>query len=249
MAFFAQFRNVSETAKSGAVEKLIEDSTPDYDFFLLVTLSVLMATAGLLLGNTAIVIGSMLIAPVLYPILSLSLGMVMSDHKLISRSVYTILKSFGIAIGAAVAVTLLFSPTAQELNLELLLRTDPNLLSFLVAIISGIAVSVTLVRPELNATLPGIAVSVALIPPLATIGVGLAWLDLTLVSGSALLLLLNVIGIVFASLASFSLLNLYVKRAVAEKTIAKEEKRVEKEAEKAEELKKEDQTTSGPKHA
>jgi len=236
MSFFAQFRNVSEVDKSRAVQKLIKDSTPDYDFFLMVTLSILMATAGLLLDSTAVVIGSMLIAPVLFPVLSLSLGMAMSDHKLMSRSIYTILKSFGIGVIAAIVVTLLFLPSQEGLSLEILLRVNPSLLTFFVAVVSGTAVSVALVRPDLNATLPGIAVSVALIPPIATIGIGIAWLDWSIISGASVLLTVNVLGIVFASLASFSILNLYVKRNVAKKIIIQEEERVEKEVKKAEEI-------------
>ncbi len=241
MAFFSHFRNVSETDKEKAVEKLIRDSTPDYDFFLMVTLSVLMATSGLLLDSAAVVIGSMLIAPVLYPFLSLSLGMVMSDHKLISRSIYTVLKSFGIGVVAAIIVTLLFLPDQRELTFEIFLRTNPSLISLLVAIVSAIAVSVALVRPGLNASLPGVSVSVALIPPLAAMGIGIAWLDLEIIRGSILLLSLNILGVVFASLVSFSILNLYVKRKVAKQTIKQEEKRVEREVEKAEELKNEDE--------
>ena len=236
MNFTGHFRNVSDTDKSKAVEKLIQDSTPDYDFFLLVTLSVLMATSGLLLDSAAIVIGSMLIAPVLFPVLSLSLGIVMSDHKLMSRSVYTILKSVVIGIISAITITLLFAPTTKELSFEIFLRTNPSLLALLVSIVAGIAVSVTLVRPKLSATLPGVAISVALIPPLATIGIGIAWFDWSVISGSFVLFLLNIIGIVFASLVSFSILNLYVKRNVAEQTIEKEEKRVEREEKKAERL-------------
>ncbi|HEY4502230.1 MAG TPA: TIGR00341 family protein [Candidatus Paceibacterota bacterium] len=244
MSFFAHFRNVSDADKGKAIEKLIKDSTPDYDFFLMITLSILMATAGLLLDSTAVVIGSMLIAPVLYPILSLSLGMVIADHKLISRSIYTILKSFAIGIVAAIIVTLLFMPVANVIPFEILLRVNLSLLAFVVSIISGIAVSVALVRPDLNATLPGVAVSVALMPPLATIGIGIAWLNWHIVTGSIVFLTFNIIGIVFSSLASFSLLNLYVKRGVAQETIAKEEDRVQKEEARVKEVKAED--TSSP---
>lgn len=237
MSFFAHFRNVSDADKGEAIEKLIKDSTPDYDFFLMVMLSILMATSGLLLDSAAVVIGSMLIAPVLYPILSLSLGMVIADHKLISRSIYTILKSFALGVVAAVIVTLFFMPTGNVIPFEIFSRINPSLLTFVVSIISGIAVSVALVRPDLNATLPGIAISVALIPPLATIGIGIAWLNWQIISGSIVFLTFSVIGIVFSSLASFSLLNLYVKRSVAQKTIDKEEKRVQKEEETVDEIK------------
>lgn len=242
MSFLSHFRNVSEADKSKAVEKLIKDSTPDYDFFLMMALSVLMATSGLLLDNAAVVIGSMLITPVLFPVLSLSLGMVMADQKLMSRSTTTIIRSLVVGIVASVVVALLYLIVFDKPlvpTFEILLRTEPSLFTFFIAVIAGVAVSVALVRPELSATLPGIAVSVALIPPLATIGIGLAWFDWAVVGGASLLLFLNIIGIVFASLASFSILNLYVKRDVAKDTIKKEEARVEREGERAEKLEKE----------
>ena len=83
------FNNLTENDKSVAVEHLIKSSTPSQDFFLMIILSVLTATFGLLLNNVAVIIGSMLIAPMLYPFLSLSLGVTMSDAGLISRSFYT----------------------------------------------------------------------------------------------------------------------------------------------------------------
>lgn len=226
MSFLGHFRNVKESYKAAAIDKLIRNSTPDYDFFLMVILSVLMATAGLLLDNVTVVLGSALIAPVLYPILSLSLGMTMADYKLIGRAFYTIVKSAAIGIVTAFVITLLFEPVMEEVPFEIILRTGPSLLTFMVAITAGIAVSVALVRPDLNATIPGLAISVALIPPLSTIGIGLAWLDWNIMSGAVVLFVLNVLGIVFASLASFSLLNLYVKRDVAKEVVQEEDARV-----------------------
>jgi len=120
MSLLAHFRNVSEADKSKAVAKLIADSTPDYEFFFMVVLSVLMATFGLLIDSPAIVIGSMLIAPILYPILGFSLGMVMSDHALIARSSYTVLKSFTFGVVAAAFATLFISPGNGELTSEIL---------------------------------------------------------------------------------------------------------------------------------
>jgi len=230
MNIFSNLRSVSGVDKAKAVQKLITDSTPDFDFFYLVILSILMATFGLLIDSAAVVIGSMLIAPILHPILSLSLGMVMSDYKLISRSLFTIFKSLVFAIAAAFVATLfLFSNKPNEIGIEILSRTEPSILYFAVAIISGLAVSYALVKPELNETFPGVAVSVALIPPIAVIGVGLAWLEWWIIAGAFTLFMVNVMGIIFASMISFSMMNLYVKRKIAETTIKKEEKRVEEE--------------------
>jgi uncharacterized hydrophobic protein (TIGR00271 family) len=226
-SLFAHFRNVSDADKSKAIEKLVKDSTPDYDFFFMVALSVLMATVGLWIDSSAVVIGSMLIAPILYPILSLSLGISMNDLKLMSRSLYAIFTSMTLGILAAAAVTLAFASNYTIYTAEILDRTEPSLLYFIVAIVSGIAVSFALVRPELSETLVGIAVSVALIPPLAVVGIGVAKLDWFIISGSAILFLVNIVGIIFASMVSFSLLNLYSKRYVAETAIQRENQRIE----------------------
>jgi len=108
-----------------------------------------------------------------------------------------------LGVGAAALATWLFATNIEAFTSEILLRTEPSLLYLAVAVIAGIAVSFTLVRPELSETLAGIAVSVALIPPLAVLGIGIAKLNLLVVSGSLVLLLINVIGIVVASMVTF----------------------------------------------
>lgn len=221
------FNNLTEKDKSDAVERLITNSTPHQEFFLMVIFSILMATFGLLLNSAAVVIGSMLIAPILYPILSLSLGIVMSDSKLISRALYTVLKSIGIGIASAIIITLFFSAKDSGTTSEILARTEPSLLYAAVAIVAGLAISFSLVKPLLNETLPGIAVSVALIPPIAAIGIGIAKLNWLIVSGAFMLLVINVFGIIFASMLIFSLMNLYLKKKVAIETAKKEDKKLE----------------------
>ncbi|MFH1188830.1 MAG: TIGR00341 family protein [bacterium] len=227
--FISLFENLSEEDKSNAVERLISTSTPSSDFFLMIVLSVLMATFGLLLGSGAVIIGSMLVAPILSPILSLALGITMSDAKLISRSTSTILKSIIISIGAAILPALFFVVNHKiVLNPEIIARTEPSLAYAVIAIIAGFAASFALVKPRLNETLPGIAISVALIPPLAVTGIGIAMLDWGIVSNAFLLFVVNAIGIIFIGTINFSLMNFYVKRKVAEKTIKKEEQEQKK---------------------
>jgi len=85
--------DLTEEDKAKAIEGLIASSSPRQDFFLMVVLSVLMATFGLLLNSPAVIIGSMLVAPILFPIMGLSMGIVMVQKKLIKRSVRTILQS------------------------------------------------------------------------------------------------------------------------------------------------------------
>lgn len=223
------FNNLTKEDKSKAVERLISASTPSQDFFFMIILSIITATFGLLLNNIAVIIGSMLIAPILFPILSLSLGITISDTNLISRSFYTLIKSVAFGIFASAFITLLFSNNLTEMTPEITSRTQATLPYIMIAIVAGLAGSFALVKPKLNETLPGIAISVALIPPLAVVGIGIARFDWTLVSGSFLLFLVNMIGVVFASMVTFSLMNFYIERGKAKETIKKEDENVERE--------------------
>ncbi len=234
--FLPRFQAISEEDKTEAVTKLIADATPDFDFFFMVVLSVLMATLGLIAGSESVVIGSMLLAPIMSPILELALGLAMSSHKLIRRSLQTFGKAIAFAIGASVVATLLFSFSSFEVTSIILERTAPSLLFFAIAIIAGLAVAYTLVQPHLSATLPGIAVAVALMPPLATVGIGIAHLDVKIAAGATMMFAINVVGIVFASMLAFSLMDVHHKRFIASHTVDKEEERVQAEEAKVEEI-------------
>ncbi|MFH1433913.1 MAG: TIGR00341 family protein [Candidatus Uhrbacteria bacterium] len=231
------FSSLEEKDKNTAVEKIIEQSTPRHDFFLMMTLSVLMATFGLLLNNVAVIIGSMLIAPILSPLMSVSLGVTMADSKLIWRSTFTILKSLIIVIPAAAVVTLLFLTFAEigiDYNTEIISRTEPSVIFAAIALVAGLAASFAMIKPQLNEALPGVAISVALIPPLAVTGIGLAFLNWTIISRSFVVFLINAVMIVFASLIIFSLMRMYSKRPIADKVVREEDAKLEQEKAKEE---------------
>ncbi len=227
MPFITQFRIIDEKDKAAVVRKLLENSTPSFDFFYLVGLSVAMATLGMLVDSPAIVIGSMLIAPLLYPILGVALGLVMSNFKVLRRSVYTLMKSLIIALLISITATLLFGD--GFITTEMAARLNPSLIHLMVAVVAGAAVSFALARPEWSETLPGIAISVALIPPLAVVGSGIAMLNMSVITGSLVMLLLNLLGIIFSAMISFSLMDLHEKQDIAASTIKREDKKQEKE--------------------
>lgn len=223
------FKNLTEGDKSKAVQHLITASTPSQDFFFMIVLSIITATLGLLLNNASVIIGSMLIAPMLYPFLSLSLGITISDSGLISRAFYTILKAWTFGIVISAVTTLLFSSQFEAIQNEILTRTQATLPYLIIAIVAGLAGSFALVKPQLNETIPGIAISVALIPPIAVTGIGIASFNLAIATGSMLLFIVNAIGIVFSGMITFSLMNFYVKRSEAHRAFEKEDKKVERE--------------------
>jgi uncharacterized hydrophobic protein (TIGR00271 family) len=147
------FNNLTNRDKTHAVERLISASTPSQDFFLMVVLAVATATFGLLLNNVAVIIGSMLIAPILYPILSLSLGISMSNFQLVKRSFYTLLKSVVFSVIISAAAALLFANQLTGLTPEILSRVETTLPYVAIAVIAGLAGSFALVKPQLNETL------------------------------------------------------------------------------------------------
>jgi len=217
---FAEF---DEKSKSEAVKKLITESTPDKDFFFMVILSVLMATLGLLLNNIPILIGSMLIAPLLSPILSLSLGIVIADGSLISRSFYTLLRSILISVFLSAVISFLFLPLVDVWAGGAYTDWSTYFVYFAVAVVAGLAASFSAIAPNINAILPGSAIAVTLIPPVAAMGIGMAQFNWAVISGAFLVFCVNALGIVFSALIMFSLMNLYEKKYIVKRAVKKED--------------------------
>jgi len=231
MPNFARFRALPDKDKAALIRKLVENGTPDFDYFYLIGLSTLMATLGLLLDSSAIVIGSMLIAPLMYPILGVSLGLVMMGDNvgLMQRALSTLIKSLGVGLGLSVVAAFLFGDTEMYTSAEVMARTVPSHLHLLVAIVAGAAVAYMLARPEWGDALPGVAIAVALVPPLATIGVGIAAGSALIIKGASMILLLNLFGIIAVAVVIFLLMNLSEKEHIAESAVKREDEKVENE--------------------
>jgi uncharacterized hydrophobic protein (TIGR00271 family) len=152
--------------------------------------------------------------------------------------------SFLISVLIALMMTLLMRPFGLELGQQVLLRAAaPSTLYFIVAFISGFAATYALVHDNLNEMLPGVAISVSLVPPLAVVGIGLGMLNAQLAIGAFTLFVLNVAGIAFASMIAFSLMDLHSTRKVADSAIRQENKRLEQEQEKIDQLSQKDDAT------
>jgi len=214
---------ISSSDKTKAVKELISHSTPNDEFFAMIILSVILATLGLLMNSVAIIIASMLIAPLLFSILSLGMGFAMSDNILIKRSAETSIRAIIYGLAASIVTTWLFFPFFKELAPGILMRTEPLFPNIILAIIAGLAASIAMAKPKLNETLPGVAIAIALVPPLSIIGIGIAELNSEIILGALLLFLINIIGIILASFLVFSLMDFYGKRKIAEKIVNEED--------------------------
>ena len=170
-------------------------SVPSFSFHFMLGLSAIISTLGLLANSVAIIIGAMIIAPLMGPIVGMAYSTAMGNRKLLRRSILTLLKG--------VILTVVFSYlTASLIGLdtmdsEILSRTNPTLIDFGIAMAAGMAGAFTQTRRSISDAIPGVAIAVALVPPLSVIGIGLALGEKEVAFGSFLLFCTNLICIIF----------------------------------------------------
>ncbi|MFH0840842.1 MAG: TIGR00341 family protein [bacterium] len=219
--------NLTAEQKKECFNKLFEESLPNISFFLMLTLSTIIVTLGLLINNTAIIIGGMLIAPLLFPISSFALGIVVSDYKLIRNSALVTLQA--VLLITIISILIPFLMLDRGLTPEILARTENTQIYFIIAFVSGIASSYALSHPKMSEILPGVAIAVSLLPPLAVFGIGISFLNWEIIVRAISLFGINLLGIIFASLIVFSILRFNDIRSTIKSKINKEEKEANKE--------------------
>tara|TARA_R110002096_G_scaffold43169_2_gene116287 strand:- start:2611 stop:4485 length:1875 start_codon:yes stop_codon:yes gene_type:complete len=183
----------------------------NFDFVALISLSTVIAAMGLMQDSAAVIIGAMLIAPLMTPILGVGLALAQGNAVLARMAFRSIAFGVGTSFLLAVAVGLL-QMTSEPVPLtdQMLARGWPDLTDLLIAFVSGLAAAYAHSRPGLVAALPGVAIAAALVPPIATSGLAFAAGDFTLAYGSFLLFFVNMVAIVLA--AGFSLWVVGVRR-------------------------------------
>jgi uncharacterized hydrophobic protein (TIGR00271 family) len=179
------------------------------DYYVLIFISAIIATLGLLQNSAAVIIGAMLVAPLMTPILSLSLGIVLGDVRTLRVAAESAIRGVLAAVGIALLLTRI--APAVEATAEIAARTQPTLLDLFVALASGAAGAYALGRKEVAAALPGVAIAAALMPPVCTIGIGLALGQPKVAGGAALLFLTNLVAIGVAGCLIFLLLGIRPK--------------------------------------
>ncbi len=174
-------------------------------FVALILFSSSIAAFGLLNDSGAVVIGAMLVAPLMTPILGLAAATVQAWMARQVESLAIIGGGALLAVGVGWIVARLLPEVDEDVSLpgELLARTAPNLLDLAIAVAAGAAGGYVLVRKEAGSALPGVGIAVALVPPLATVGItlGLGRTDLT--DGAVLLFVTNLACITLAAAIVF----------------------------------------------
>ncbi|MCK4961019.1 MAG: DUF389 domain-containing protein, partial [Anaerolineales bacterium] len=204
-ALFGALPTLSRQEQVEVYKQVRRGARPDVDFFIMMGLSAVIATYGLLQNSSAVIIGAMLVAPLFTPILALSLSIVRGDIRLLRLAVESALKGIALAIGLSILLTAL-SPL-RSVTREIAARTHPNLFDLAVALASGIAGAYAVARKDVASALPGVAIAAALVPPLGVIGVGLAVGDPGIAWGGSVLFITNLIAITLAGSVTLLLLG------------------------------------------
>ncbi|MBW3572141.1 MAG: DUF389 domain-containing protein, partial [Gemmatimonadetes bacterium] len=185
-------------------------------YWAVLVLSGAIAALGLAMNSSAVVIGAMLVAPLLAPVMGLALSLAVGDGRLAIETAALIIGSTlaVIVTGALVTAILPF----HSITMEISARTRPSTLDLAVAVFSGVVAALVTVarRSRLSAAIPGVAIAVALIPPLAVAGygVGAGWNE-RLIRGSLLLYGANLAGIVLSGMAVFLVVGMQRPSVIA----------------------------------
>jgi uncharacterized hydrophobic protein (TIGR00271 family) len=163
--------------------KEMEDAAaPSIDFYLLLLLSAILATLGLIADSAAVIIGAMIIAPLMNPIVAFSYALARGNGKLFVSAALSIFTGIVLVIAVSWGVTRILH--YQLIGPEIFSRGTPNLIDLGIAIASGIAGSIAWSRRKIALALPGVAIAVALVPPICVTGIGLALGDAGMMDGA-----------------------------------------------------------------
>ncbi len=203
--------DVSEELSSRVSVEEIESTIKEgmelnIEFYLFIMIAAFIAGAGLILNSAAVIIGSMIISPLMGPILGVSYGMISKNYILVKKGILGQLLSVIIAIGigvllASLAFLIYSSPSITN---EMMSRNFPTIFDLIVSIGAGLAVGFA-ISGKIQSSLVGIAIAVSLMPPAVNIGVTLIYGNLLLSFGSFVLLMSNILAINLMAILIFKL--------------------------------------------
>lgn len=177
------------------------------EYWTFLVLSMAIATLGLAMDSTTVVIGAMLVSPLMGPIVEFAMGLVVGSPVLTVRSVLRILGSVVVVIAGAALMTLILP--FHEVTPEIAARTEPTLMDLALAGFVALAATLTVVKAknETNIVAAGAAIGIALVPPVCVVGFGLGIADPEIAGGASLLLVTNFTAIIFVGVVFFYLLG------------------------------------------
>jgi uncharacterized hydrophobic protein (TIGR00271 family) len=187
------------------------------DFTIMIGLSSAIACIGLLKNSTAIVIGAMLVAPLMTPLIGSGLALIQGNLKLFRNSVRAMI--LGVLIGLLISIIITFFVPVDELPLTVIERGRPDIMDLFVALFSGIAAGYAFSRTTVAEAIVGVAVATALVPPLATVGIAIAHKRIFLAESAFILFITNLVAIILGAALAFRLLGVSSSSYTSQKKV------------------------------
>lgn len=203
-------RPKSVDARQALYDKILYEGattqTRVFRFFTLMTFAAIIASMGVITDSTAVVIGAMLIAPLMTPLMGMAMSLVMGWPNRLTRS--AIIAAGGIVLAIGIGVLLgVVAPTVIDTatNAQILARTSPTVLDLIIAVAAGAAGAYGLSRPDVSDSLPGVAIAISLVPPLSVVGIAYSQADWAAGHGALLLFATNMVAILIVGGLTFVL--------------------------------------------
>lgn len=182
--------------------------------------AIIVASVGLNVNSTAVIIGAMLISPLMGPIVGAGFALGIYDFKLLKKSLRNLLNATGVSL--TVSAFYFYLSPFKDVQSELLARTSPNIYDILIAFFGGVVGVIAITRSEKGNPIPGVAIATALMPPLCTAGYGIATAQWSFFFGAFYLYCINC---VFIGIATFLIIK-YLNYPAAKQVNEKQQKRV-----------------------
>ncbi len=195
----------SNTLKIEFISRVQQEVQLRTSYFLLLICSSIIATFGLLINSTAVVIGAMLIAPLFWPILGITLSTVSSTRYLTKTSVLNLVLSIIIVLTIGTIIT--FITPVHEISSEIQARANPTIIDLFIALASSVIGVAAIYYPKISSSATGVAISIALLPPLCVSGIGIALRDFDIFIGAFLLFSANSGAIIFVGIVTLYILQ------------------------------------------
>jgi uncharacterized hydrophobic protein (TIGR00271 family) len=192
-------------------------------FWLLLLLSAVIASAGVVSDSTATVIGAMIVAPLMTPILGIVASVVLIDGANLRRSILLVVVGAGAVVALSWLLGLLVPyPVVAATNSQVASRISPRIVDLIAALATGAVGSVALARSDISDTLPGVAIAISLVPPLCVVGLTLESGAPHQSLGALLLFTTNVVAILASGIV---VMALYRAGRLADQTMASDFRR------------------------
>ena len=176
------------------------------DFLVMLGLAAAIASLGLLQDSPAVVIGSMLLAPLMTPMICTGLALAQANPRLGRSSLLSVITGFLLTL--AVSYIIAIVTPGEEMTAQVLARGAPNILDLLIALFSACAAAYALARPNLVGAVAGVAIATALVPPLCSAGISIAYREYLNAQGAGMLFLTNLVAIIIGAAMTFRYLGI-----------------------------------------